>query len=407
MDRVVDSEGVAASVCAEWWTQRARQWLRGERVGRDRDILTRLVRLVRDVLPVGVKGDALDAARALAAKIGDGESTRVLAAMQVKVSLDLLEHVPPWLREHAAGVPWLLEAYGGQDAGVATEQVRNLEILVRALAGRESLRRLLEQALDALVLWTGVERGILLLRAPKDRLVVRAARNLERQDLQGEQLALSQSLARRALSTCEPVVAVDAAGEIADVHHSVHALGLRSVLAVPLVARGEAVGVAYLDDRVRKGAFGPQELSWVRLVAGIAAMAITDARSRLMLQREARRAKRAEQQVKNELALREAELSRAERELARGQGRPRKGFDAIVGESEPIRVMLSVVERIAAAELPVLIEGESGSGKELVARALHEHGPRAGKPFVTENCSAIPEALFESTLFGHLRGSFT
>ena len=57
------------------------------------------------------------------------------------------------------------------------------------------------------------------------------------------------------------------------------------------------MGVAYLDDRVRKGAFGPQELSWVRLVAGIAAMAITDARSQLMLQREARRAKRAEARV--------------------------------------------------------------------------------------------------------------
>jgi serine/threonine-protein kinase PknK len=58
------------------------------------------------------------------------------------------------------------------------------------------------------------------------------------------------------------VVAVDAAGELSDVHHSVHALKLRSVLAVPLVARGEALGVAYLDDRIRRGAFGPREIDW-------------------------------------------------------------------------------------------------------------------------------------------------
>ena len=88
---------------------------------------------------------------------------------------------------------------------------------------------------------------------PDDRLVVRAARNLARKDLREDQVMLSQSLAHRALETREPVVAVDASGEISEVHASVHALGLRSVLAVPLMARGEALGVAYLDDRIRAG----------------------------------------------------------------------------------------------------------------------------------------------------------
>jgi transcriptional regulator with PAS, ATPase and Fis domain len=189
----------------------------------------------------------------------------------------------------------------------------------------------------------------------------------------------------------------------------VHALKLRSVLAVPLVARGDVLGVVYLDDRVRRGAFGPRELAWVRLVATLAALAIADARDQLLLRRAARRAQRAEARLARELARREVELEVAERELARTRDArdTRFSYDSIVGRSEPIRAMLRIVDRVTASEVPVLLLGESGSGKELVARAIHSNGPRAGQAFVTENCGAIPEGLLESTLFGHVRGAFT
>ena len=79
----------------------------------------------------------------------------------------------------------------------------------------------------------------------------------------------------------------------------------------------------------------------------------------------------------------------------------------LLGSSETMREMRRAVERAASAPFAVLIEGESGSGKELVARAIHRGGPRRDRPFVTLNCAAIPDELVESELFGHARGAFT
>jgi len=82
-------------------------------------------------------------------------------------------------------------------------------------------------------------------------------------------------------------------------------------------------------------------------------------------------------------------------------------FRGIVGRSRDVRGLLSLVARMAAAPVPVLIRGESGSGKELIARALHESGPRADQPFVTVNCAAVPESLLEAEFFGVEAGAAT
>jgi two-component system nitrogen regulation response regulator NtrX len=79
----------------------------------------------------------------------------------------------------------------------------------------------------------------------------------------------------------------------------------------------------------------------------------------------------------------------------------------LVGESAPMRELRAVIERVAPTGARVLISGENGSGKELVARAIHRHSPRADQPFVEVNCAAIPGELIESELFGHMKGSFT
>src|SRR6202041_2056626 len=103
-----------------------------------------------------------------------------------------------------------------------------------------------------------------------------------------------------------------------------------------------------------------------------------------------------------ENALKLGRLERDNRDLKR-----RLGKHEIVWKGETMRALMAQVERVAASETRICILGETGTGKELVARTLHERSPRAGGPFVTLNCAAVPAELIESELFGHEKGSFT
>ncbi|HEY0093851.1 MAG TPA: sigma-54 dependent transcriptional regulator [Archangium sp.] len=105
-------------------------------------------------------------------------------------------------------------------------------------------------------------------------------------------------------------------------------------------------------------------------------------------------------------AIAERRLREENRALRQAVG-DRSAFAALVGRSAPLRALYELIERVAHSHAPVLVRGESGSGKELVARALHFEGPRRAGPFVAINCTAIPNALLESELFGHVKGSFT
>jgi len=102
-----------------------------------------------------------------------------------------------------------------------------------------------------------------------------------------------------------------------------------------------------------------------------------------------------------------AHVEAFEREGSGGRNPNPRRFEQLIGKSRSLEAALDQVERVAPTDSTVLIQGETGTGKELIARAVHNVSSRCGRPFIKLNCAAIPDALFESELFGHERGAFT
>jgi formate hydrogenlyase transcriptional activator len=163
--------------------------------------------------------------------------------------------------------------------------------------------------------------------------------------------------------------------------------GLKSVCCLPLISRNRAIGVLVLG-RLRDDAFSQADIAFLSQVASQIALAVENA----LAYREIRELK--EQLSKEKLYL-EDEI------------RTEMNFAQIIGSSASLRKALKRVETVAPTDSTVLIYGETGTGKELIARGIHDLSPRRAKPFVKLNCAAIPTGLLESELFGHEKGAFT
>ncbi|HEY0320684.1 MAG TPA: sigma 54-interacting transcriptional regulator [Pyrinomonadaceae bacterium] len=159
---------------------------------------------------------------------------------------------------------------------------------------------------------------------------------------------------------------------------SIIASRIRSILCVPLVSFEKLLGVIYLDGSDVAARFDKDHLELMTAVAGIAAVALDNARHVEWLESENQRLQKAV----------EADHS-------------------MIGESKRMKQVYQFLAKVAPTDSTVLIRGESGTGKELAARAIHLHSPRSTKPFVAINCAALTESLLESELFGHEKGAFT
>jgi formate hydrogenlyase transcriptional activator len=185
---------------------------------------------------------------------------------------------------------------------------------------------------------------------------------------------------KRALATLKPV-----SGRVTSRHAA--AEGLKTVCFIPLVNHGRASGYMSLA-RATEDAFTQEDVEFLSQAAGTIAIAIENALAYEEIS-----------QLKDKLAQEKLYL---EEEI-----RSEMDFEQIVGNSPALKHVLQLVETVAASDSTVLLLGETGTGKELFARAIHDRSRRKQRTFVKLNCAAIPTGLLESELFGHEKGAFT
>ena len=276
--------------------------------------------------------------------------------------------------------------------------VRKLFTFSEKLSNRRSVDELLEAMLDDVIEVTHADKGFLLLlegaeaaadaAAPPSpagvgdrKLSVRASRNVRKEAITNAQGGISDSIVQQVLDTGRAVIVSDA---LADTQfgrsESVIAMKLSSVMCVPLMAQGQIIGALYVGNDKIKHLFDRAQLDLLSIFASQASLILQNA------------------MLVNAL--------RADKEKLTAELKDKR-FGEIIGACPSMMEVFRKLQKVAATDISVLITGETGTGKELIARELHRRSNRANGPFITINCGAIPENLIESELFGHVKGAFT
>ena len=260
------------------------------------------------------------------------------------------------------------------------EAMKRLQAFSELLLSDGDLDHLLHELIDQVVALTRARKGFLVL-AEGESYTIRVARNLDRQPVDDASQLLSDNIIREVITSREPQIISDALHDQRfNSSLSVINLKLSSVMCVPLIVRGEFLGLIYVGNDQAIALFTKPDLETLKVFAGQAALFIKNAK------------------LLNHLRSESAGLAMRLESFRFGQ---------IIGACPQMIEVYRRVEKVAGIDVTVLITGETGTGKELIAREVHERSPRAKGPLITVNCGAIPENLIESELFGHTKGAFT
>ena len=257
---------------------------------------------------------------------------------------------------------------------------RDLSVLMKISTTINSIRgldNLLERLLELLFEVIPAQRGAILL-TDESLFETSLVFGLDRARGKDAAVNVSRTIVQQVLRDGVALLANDAASETTLVSDSLIAARTHSVMCVPLILFDRKLGVLYLDSAMPRDQFNREHLQLVTAIAGIAAVAIENARRFEWLETE------------NERLLADVNIEHN-----------------MIGESIAMQRIYHFISKVAPTDATVLIGGESGTGKELAARAIHRNSKRAQKPFVAVNCAALNESLLESELFGHEKGSFT
>jgi transcriptional regulator with GAF, ATPase, and Fis domain len=248
------------------------------------------------------------------------------------------------------------------------------------LMQKHDLGDLLEELMDAVIEITSADKGFLIL-TEGDNLTIRVARNLKQENIADAVSQLSDSIIAKVVKSKKPLMISDAMNDEAfSGSKSVMQLKLTSVICVPLLERGKLLGLIYVGNDSITSLFAEDTMRALTVFSAQASLIVSNA---LLL---------------NTLQLDNRELSNRLESIR---------FGEIIGTSKAMTEVFQKVEKVAATDISVLITGETGTGKELIAAELHRRSARSTNPFVVINSGAIPENLLESELFGHVKGAFT
>ncbi len=267
-------------------------------------------------------------------------------------------------------------------AHLRVNQLNTLYEISKLINSILDLDLLFNTTMELVIQLLNAERGALLMFDPEThKLEVAAGKEMDRETIR-DVTKLSKSVTARVAKRGEPIICMDALSDTRFKNRkSVILHKIRSLLCVPLKTNEKVLGTIYVDSRLSDNIFGEQDKDFLVALANLVAVAIDRARLHEKLEKETVSLKR---------------------EVIK-----RYSFQGLVGRSKQMQEVYTLIERVSRTNSTVLLTGESGTGKDIVARAIHLLSNRSGNPFVTVSSAGISENLLESELFGHAKGAFT